>query len=191
VTTGKTCGWVDSKDYRPTNYIPNANSFIKVRSMCTKDGDSGGPVYDGGKAIGIVSGSDDDGVCNNGNDFTIVGHIEFAQSALNATVITSEPSPSFISLSDARNGSTTVKVNFDQPVKCDTVAPSDFRARVNNVDVAVVDEACDPEDSDPGFTITLQTPLVTGSTVEVTTVGTITDPAGATTGTSTKTTTVQ
>jgi hypothetical protein len=83
-TTGKTCGRVQDKHYSPS-YVPGGNDFIKT-SYCGKGGDSGAGVYIGNKAVGVHSGGTD-GACSASGDFSIFGHIEFVQNALNATVV--------------------------------------------------------------------------------------------------------
>jgi streptogrisin C len=83
-TTGKTCGRVQDKHYSPS-YVPSGNDFIKT-SYCGKGGDSGAGVYISNKALGVHSGGSD-GACSDPGDFSIFGHIEFVQNALNASVV--------------------------------------------------------------------------------------------------------
>jgi len=60
---GYDCGTVDSKTVRPS-YIPNASATYVRVGNCSVDmtlpGDSGGPVFYGTKAFGIISGYEDD-----------------------------------------------------------------------------------------------------------------------------------
>ena len=188
VTTGKTCGTVSSKTYSPS-YVPNGNSFIKIGGMCAKDGDSGAGSYINQQAVGVHSGGDDDQICNNGNDFGITGHIEFAQSALNATVITAEPTTTFDSVS-AQGQTNTVTVRFSWPVSCATVAASDFTVRMNGIGITVNGHTCSV-DSDPAFSLILASTLLSGTTVEVSLVGHVADPAGSVVPQTTRSATVQ
>src|SRR5690606_32649592 len=64
VSTGYTCGVIETVTWKPS-YVPNAlGTFIRTK-LATKvivlSGDSGGPVFSGGTAYGIVSGSGDSG----------------------------------------------------------------------------------------------------------------------------------
>ncbi|MDQ3935531.1 MAG: S1 family peptidase, partial [Actinomycetota bacterium] len=188
VRTGKSCGVVKGKDYSPY-YVPNGNSFIRAINMCSRQGDSGSGVYIDGKAVGILSGVETDDTCFSGTDTTTFGHIEFAQSALGATVVTSESRPTFDSIV-ARNATSYITVKFGWPVSCASVSTSDFTVKVNGLIVTPTFHTCDG-DSDPNFDLQLSSTLVFGSSVEVTVNGTITDPGGNTVPTpTTRTTTV-
>ena len=189
--TNKTCGTLVGKNNSPW-WVNSSNSFLKIDSMCSKDGDSGSGVYNDRRAVAIVSGGDDDQVCNNGNDYVIAGHIEFAAAALNATVVTSESRPTFDSVSaSASNNYATVR--FGWPVSCGTVQNSDFTARMNGVPINVTGEGCAEfgSDSDPAIELYFDTPLVAGLTLEVSVVGNIADPAGQTVPLATRSTVIR
>ncbi|MGI8805610.1 MAG: S1 family peptidase [Thermoleophilaceae bacterium] len=83
VTTGKTCGRVNSIDYSPS-YIENSDSFI-LTDYCSEGGDSGAGVYLGGTALGIHSGGSPD-ECSDYDDFAIFGHIDFVDQQLDVRV---------------------------------------------------------------------------------------------------------
>ena len=185
ITSDETCGRVLSKNYSPS-YVPDGQSFIKT-SYCGRPGDSGSGVYINARAVGIHSGGTE-GACTQAGDFSIFGHIEFAQSALNATVITNESAPVFDSIS-ATGGTTNVRVRFSFPVNCASVAASDFTARVNGLSVDVASHTCQASQSDPRFDIVLAAPVLTGTTVSVSVVGTINDPAGKSVPLATRSTT--
>ncbi|HEX8207690.1 MAG TPA: S1 family peptidase [Solirubrobacteraceae bacterium] len=84
VTTDRTCGEVLGKHFSP-GYITGGFDFVKT-SYCADGGDSGGGVYAGNKAIGVHSGGTD-GPCSQAGDFSIFGHVEYVQQALQATVV--------------------------------------------------------------------------------------------------------
>lgn len=190
-TTGKTCGTLAGKNNSP-HWVDFSNSFLRIDSMCTKDGDSGAGAYIDNRAVAIVSGGDDDQICNNGNDETIAGHIEFAANALNATVITSESRPAFNSVS-ADSSNSWVTTRFEWPVSCSTVQTSDFTVRMNGVPLTVTSEGCAEfaSDSDPVIELFLDTPLIAGTTIEVSVVGNMSDPGGNTVPLATRSTVVR
>lgn len=84
ITTNKTCGEVLGKHFEPS-YVPNSERFIKA-AFCSNGGDSGAGVYINHKAVGIESGSSDLNSCEP-SDFSVFGHIEFAENRLNAAVV--------------------------------------------------------------------------------------------------------
>ena len=77
----QTCGWVESKTIAPF-WVPNAsNTFIRAKkSNCevhmVSDNDSGGPVFWGGGAYGIVSGKELDIFCSNQRMLIYTGSLE-------------------------------------------------------------------------------------------------------------------
>lgn len=84
VTTNLTCGLVLDKHYSP-QYVENGNRFVQT-SYCSESGDSGGAVFNGGRALGIHSGGDL-ATCASGSDYGIFGHIEFAENRLDVNVL--------------------------------------------------------------------------------------------------------
>ncbi len=97
-TTGMDCGQITGKHFSPTGYVPNGNRFITTDDMCVQPGDSGSGVYGSnadnpGKAHGVASGAASDGMgnilpCNHRDYFSLFGHIEYVESALNVKVVT-------------------------------------------------------------------------------------------------------
>ena len=174
-TTGTTCGRVDDKDVRPPR-IPNSWRFIGVPGLCVKDGDSGGAVYADGKALGVVYGSEDDQNCNDGDEYGVFGHIEFAENALGASVITSDGTPSFSSVQYW--DTYTLIVRFSFPVTCTSVTKEDFEVVYRGVPMVMNAEHDCAGDSDAAFRIKTLTPMPLTGGVEVTNVGHIIDPAG-------------
>ena len=99
ITTGKTCGKVQSRYFSPCCTIPDAELFIRT-TYCAEGGDSGGGVYYPNKlgtgetkvtAYGIHSGGAKDYQCNEDNsikpgDYSFFGHIQFAQTLLGVRV---------------------------------------------------------------------------------------------------------
>ncbi|HEV2062811.1 MAG TPA: S1 family peptidase [Solirubrobacteraceae bacterium] len=172
-TTAVTCGTVSDKDARP-GYVPNSSRFIKASGMCVKDGDSGGAVFIEHKAVGVVSGGEDDQNCNDGDEYGLFGHIEFAENAMNATVITSEGAPSFSSVQYW--DSYTIIVRFSLPVMCTSVAKEDFEVLYRGVPTLLRGHDC-TGDSDGTFRLRTLTPMPLTGGVSVRNVGTILDPA--------------
>ena len=173
-TTYNTCGKVLSKTYSPS-WVGSGGAYNFVSTTyCAEGGDSGAGVYIDNTALGVHSGGET-GACD-GSNFSAFGHIEFAQSALNATVMIEGQVPSFSSVS-AANATTTIRARFSEPMLCDSVQPADFTATVNGVSTTVSAAACSG-DSDSTIDLTVGTPLVTGTSFSVSLVGVVTDPAG-------------
>ena len=172
-TSGVTCGRVSDKDARP-GYVTNSSRFIRADGMCTKGGDSGGSVFIDHKAVGLLSGGDRGDTCGDG-DYGIIGHIEFAENAMNATVITSEGAPSF---SSVQHWDTyTLILRFSFPVTCTSVSIEDFEVTYRGVPM-VLDARHDCRgDSDASFQLKTLTPMPLTGGVAVRNVGTILDPA--------------
>ena len=86
-TTGYTCGYIESRFFRP-NYIDNATpTFILVEdtagySPLVEVGDSGAPVFNGSTAFGTISGKVDTGKA-------IYMAVNYIYSGLAVNVITS------------------------------------------------------------------------------------------------------
>ncbi len=105
-TTGSNCGHITPNGrLMAPSYVPGASRFVKF-TACTAQGDSGGAVYDGNRAIGIISGSVSGEACNPGQAGGmglgpgVFGAIDFALSQLGASLITNlnvAPRPSFTS----------------------------------------------------------------------------------------------
>lgn len=183
-TTGYTCGNVTSKTYSfpPDGYVPSGYNFIKS-SMCVQGGDSGGGVFSGNQAVGIVSGAAaQNGVhlpCNHTSYYSLFGHIEYAQSNLGRYVkIGSEWGPYFSYTENAVNGGTTVQVRFDKPVRCSSASTFDFTVKTQGlVDHPVTGLSCGGE-SNRSLTLTVSVPFVAGTSVGATQVGTVLDVYG-------------
>lgn len=86
MTTGRTCGFIQSKSIAP-GYVQNAAAtFVRIDGAVTLPGDSGGPVFVEDIAYGITSGrftSDDDNV------YMPINYI----SSLGVSVLTFDPGP--------------------------------------------------------------------------------------------------
>ena len=102
ITTGKTCGQVQSKTFSPS-YIPNATDFIRA-SYCSDNGDSGAGVFrpygrrlkdakPQYEALGVHSGGTEveGGNCDPNKDYAVFGHIEFIFDGLPVKVTTTSP----------------------------------------------------------------------------------------------------
>lgn len=183
-TTGYTCGTVTSKTFSfpPDGYVPSGYNFIKS-SMCVQGGDSGGGVFSGNQAVGIVSGAaSQNGVhlaCNHTSYYSVFGHIEYAQSNLGRYVKTGgEWGPYFSYTENAVTGGTTVQVRFDKPVRCSSASASDFTVRTQSlVDHPATGLSCGGE-SNRSLTLTVSVPFVGGTSVGATQVGTVLDVYG-------------
>jgi len=85
--TGHRCGELTSKSISPS-YVPKGGMFGRI-TKCDTDlatpGDSGGPVFNGGIAVGIHSGQYNDVFC--GADQAIFGFIEFVTQWLDIRAI--------------------------------------------------------------------------------------------------------
>lgn len=84
-TSGKKCGDVLEKHFSPS-YVPDGNRFIKT-TYCGEGGDSGAGVYRKDRADGIHSGGAPRS-CGDPQDYSLFGHIEYAQNRLSVTVVT-------------------------------------------------------------------------------------------------------
>lgn len=82
-TTDKSCGRVLSKTFSPS-YVDNSERFIQTK-YCAQGGDSGAGVYDNERALGVHSGGSP-GACSDPGDYSLFGHIEYAQNALDVNV---------------------------------------------------------------------------------------------------------
>lgn len=95
-TTGTTRGYITSKSSSPS-YVPNARNFVEA-DMCSDRGDSGGAVWSGNSAYGIVSGGRLFSYCRNingtmGTSITsagpmIFGALSYAAPAMAVTLLT-------------------------------------------------------------------------------------------------------
>ncbi|MES2209178.1 MAG: S1 family peptidase [Chloroflexota bacterium] len=87
--TGYTCGTVQSKSFKPS-WVPQAYpTFVKVgncNANLVSPGDSGGPVFNGGTAYGIVSGYEIDIFCNSVNKLIFTA-LDQATVPLNVAVL--------------------------------------------------------------------------------------------------------
>ena len=72
--SGATCGYVTSKSYCPS-YIPNCAYSFGVLTPASQPGDSGGPIFFGNAAYGILSGS-------TGSNQTIFTFLDFLESRI-------------------------------------------------------------------------------------------------------------
>lgn len=85
-TTGTTRGYIDSKTVS-VSYIPGSYNFIRA-DFCVSRGDSGGAVWQGNTAFGIVSGVFKDTFCRGGGwGAGIYGAIGPAMKALNVNLL--------------------------------------------------------------------------------------------------------
>lgn len=95
-TTGTTRGYITFLKSAPW-WVTSARNFVEA-DMCVDGGDSGGAVWSGNTAYGIVSGSYTDTICRNINGVesnpvgdagtAIFGAISFATSALGVSILT-------------------------------------------------------------------------------------------------------
>ena len=90
VTTGYACGYITDKNVNP-GYIPGGGNatFIRLHkdiSLLANDGDSGGPVFSGNSAYGIISGSQ---AIPLGRDAIYMAVDYF--SSINVTICTTDP----------------------------------------------------------------------------------------------------
>ena len=183
VTTGVTCGFVNSKYFSPY-WAPGSTKFINS-DMCMDGGDSGSGVYIGNKAIGILSGGIHGTCPRTGATQTIIGHVSFAESALGVSVVTTDPAPSFTDV-DAYLGGAEIFAFFSEGLDCLTVSAVDFTATVRiqgiSQPLTITSAACTyPYDS----VITLRVSLagapiafVTGMSVSVSRTGIVQDSVG-------------
>lgn len=186
ITTGNSCGVVQNTNLS-LNYVPGSTHFVQA-SYCSDPGDSGGGAYSGNQALGIHSGGAGGTGCAS-NDYGVFGHIQWAQSQLGVTVLTSESAASFSSITAGAIGSSTITARFSKPVVCSTVSAGDFTASYNGVAVTVNSTSCSA-DSNSTVTLTVSVPLVTGTTVSVSKVGSILNPPGSAVANATRTDTV-
>jgi hypothetical protein len=84
-TTGEVCGSVQNLNVSPS-YVNGGSNFV-LTNACSEGGDSGGSVIDGNIAVGIHSGGSSR-TCPDPDDFSIYGHIEFQQRAMNMSLRT-------------------------------------------------------------------------------------------------------
>ncbi|MBN8866054.1 MAG: hypothetical protein J0H98_00735 [Solirubrobacterales bacterium] len=89
-STGRRCGIVQNLHLTPGSYGGQFTDFVKF-SACSAGGDSGGPVFYGGKAWGIydgyVPGNDGTGSCEGNGTTSFFGPINRALAAVDATLI--------------------------------------------------------------------------------------------------------
>lgn len=87
VTTGKTCGLVDGKNFSP-NWVSNGNRFLTT-DYCSRPGDSGAGVYrnaNWSKVEGLNVGGIDL-PCGGWLQGGVVGHIEYTMNALGGNLL--------------------------------------------------------------------------------------------------------
>lgn len=187
ITTEETCGSVTSVDFAPSTIV-SSNRYIRG-DYCADGGDSGAGVYIGNKALGIHSGGEP-GACDFVDDDSYFGHIEYAQSTLGATVATSEPAPSFSSISNVSHGDVTFDVTFSKPVRCTSVTTTDFVARTNNaVNHTVTAVNGCSNDTDSTVTLTVNPAPVGLTSFSVQLIGVVQDAAGTSAPSATRTVT--
>lgn len=94
-STGTTRGYVESKSVSP-GYVVNGYDFIRV-DFCVYPGDSGGAVWAGSSAYGIISGYFKSTSCRGGGPAGrgagIYGAINFALNALDVSLLKSNLAP--------------------------------------------------------------------------------------------------
>ena len=95
-STGTTRGYVESKTVSPS-YVPSSNDFLKV-DFCVYPGDSGGAVWAGNSAYGIISGYYKGTSCRGGGPTGrgagIYGAINFALASLDVSLLKNNLAPS-------------------------------------------------------------------------------------------------
>lgn len=175
ITTGTDCGVVQNTNVS-VHWVPSSTRFVQA-DYCSDPGDSGSGVYSGNQALGINSGGAN--VTCSASDYGLFGHIEYAQSQLGVTVLTSESAATFSSITAGAAGTSTITARFSKPVVCSTVSTGDFTANVNGtVNLTVTGVSCSA-DSDSTVDLTVNVPLVTATTVNVSVVGSILNPPGS------------
>lgn len=90
VRTGTTRGYVESKSVAPS-YVPNSYNFVSA-DFCVNGGDSGGAVFGGNTAWGIVSGRFTNTSCRgttggSGAGVAIFGAMNYALSSLSVSLL--------------------------------------------------------------------------------------------------------
>lgn len=86
MTSGRTCGYIQSKSVAPSYVTSAASTFVRVNGAVTLPGDSGGPWFIEDLAYGITSGrflDDNDGI------YMPINYI----SSIGASVLTYNPGP--------------------------------------------------------------------------------------------------
>lgn len=86
MTSGRTCGYIQSKSVAPSYVTSAASTFVRVNGGVTLPGDSGGPWFIEDLAYGITSGrflDDNDGI------YMPINYI----SSIGASVLTYNPGP--------------------------------------------------------------------------------------------------
>lgn len=89
-TTGRTCGYIDSKTYAPSYVTSAASTFVRVDGRGTDlsaGGDSGGPWFVETQAYGIHSGGFNGGTFDGNSLYMPINYI----SSLGVSVLTSNP----------------------------------------------------------------------------------------------------
>ena len=96
VRTGRACGSILNKHYSPSAYaLAGLTDFVKF-DACSGTGDSGGPVYNGNKALGVYDGWIDPviGDCDDGTvTQSYFGPIDKALNAVGASLLIANPGP--------------------------------------------------------------------------------------------------
>jgi hypothetical protein len=96
VRTGRACGSILNKHYSPSAYaLAGLTDFVKF-DACSGTGDSGGPVYNGNKALGVYDGWIDPviGDCDDGTvTQSYFGPIDKALNAVGANLLIANPAP--------------------------------------------------------------------------------------------------
>ena len=193
VTTEETCDQVESTDFAWSE-VPSGNRFIKTL-YCALGGDSGSGVYIGNQAVGIHSGGAS-GPCEQEGDYSVFGHIEYARSALGVTIDTSDPTPSYQSVSGARHGVSTLTLQFSRHMLCSSVNWWDFSVSSSVVGVglqnhSVTSASCElNRDSYSRVTLTISPTPIATTTLSVSLIGSVTDVVGTAAPGATRTTTV-
>lgn len=91
IATNRRCGPIQYKFFTPEAYNETLTDFVKF-GACSSNGDSGGPVFRDGKALGIYAGwvqMHDDPSCLAGSGTSsYFGAIDRVLNAVNATLVT-------------------------------------------------------------------------------------------------------
>jgi hypothetical protein len=75
---------MQDKHFSP-DYVSDGGRFVKT-TYCAKGGDSGAAVFRDNRAYGIHSGGAT-GSCRQAGDFSLFGHIEYVENALNVSLV--------------------------------------------------------------------------------------------------------
>jgi hypothetical protein len=89
IRTGTTCGYIGELNVTYT-WTPTitVHHLIQLLKVCSFSGDSGGSVFSGGKALGMLTGSETDSICE---DTILYSDINRATEALGVHIATEGP----------------------------------------------------------------------------------------------------